>query len=137
MRTENTAVATPHSGPLLTCTGILFRDQPHIAADLLSALEPFPTADDQDIGKCRERAHARMGHQPQNLGPLPGLPLDRSRQLFNRRIHSVQQLEQIQPAPQCPGSERKPFQLCSSLLVPQLFSSVAALRSSPKPVTDS
>jgi inorganic pyrophosphatase len=39
-----------------------------------------------------------VSHQTQNLGSLSGFPLDGGRQLFNRRIHTVQQFQQLLPA---------------------------------------
>jgi hypothetical protein len=53
--------------------------------------------------RVRKRANARMSHQPQNFGALPGFLLDGNRQLCNRRIHAVQQLQQLLPAPTGPG----------------------------------
>jgi hypothetical protein len=31
------------------------------------------SSNDQHVGECRKRAHARMSHQPQRLGSFPGL----------------------------------------------------------------
>jgi hypothetical protein len=61
--------------PLMACTGILFRDQSHIAADLLAALEPLRSSYDQHEGQGRQRSYAGMCHQPQHFGPFPGFLL--------------------------------------------------------------
>jgi hypothetical protein len=64
------------SQPLMASTGVLARDQSDITADLLAALEPLRSSDDQHQGQRRDGSHARMRHQPQHLRPLPGFPLD-------------------------------------------------------------
>src|SRR5271170_4846494 len=46
------------SWPLLASTGVLARDQSHIAADLLAALEPLRSPDDQHEGQCGDRSYA-------------------------------------------------------------------------------
>src|SRR5580692_8757557 len=61
---------------LLAGTGVLTRNHPHVRADLLAAVEPLRSSDDQHVGECRKRAHARMGHQPQHFGSFPGFLLD-------------------------------------------------------------
>jgi len=92
------------SQPLLAATGVLTRNHPHVRADLLAARKPARSSDDQRIGQSRNRPHARMGHQSQYLGSLSGFPLDSGRQLFNRRIQAVQQLQQLLPSPTGPRS---------------------------------
>jgi transposase len=53
---------------LLAGTGVLTRNHPHVRADLLAAVEPLRSSDDQHVDERWERANARMGHQPQRLG---------------------------------------------------------------------
>jgi hypothetical protein len=90
--------------PLFASTGVFTRNHPHVGADLLAALKPSRSSDDQHIGQSRKRPHAGMRHQSQHLGSLSGFPLDSRRQLCNRRIHAVQQLQQLLPAPTGPRS---------------------------------
>ena len=61
---------------LLASTGVFTRNHPHVGADLLAALKPRRSSDDQHVGQRRERTHARMGHQSQRLGSFPGFLLD-------------------------------------------------------------
>src|SRR5215472_5805388 len=61
---------------LLASTGVLARNHPHVAADLLSTSEPLRRPEDQHICQCCECAYTRMRHQPQYLGTLPGFFLD-------------------------------------------------------------
>src|SRR6266478_3900405 len=61
--------------PLLLATGVLTGDHPHVVADLLATMKSTRSPDDQHVGQCRKRAHARMGHQPQYLGPFPSFLL--------------------------------------------------------------
>jgi len=61
---------------LLASTGRLTRDHPHVRADLLAALEPRRSSNDQHLGECRKRTDAGMRHQPHRLGSLPDFPLD-------------------------------------------------------------
>jgi hypothetical protein len=65
--------------PLMAGTGVLARNQSHIAADLLAALEPLRSSDDQHEGQCRQRSYARVGHQPQHFGPFLRFLLDGGR----------------------------------------------------------
>src|SRR6516164_3992894 len=60
---------------LFASTGFLTRNHAHVRADLLAALKPSRSSDDQHIGECRKRPHTRMSHQSQNLGSLFGFPL--------------------------------------------------------------
>jgi hypothetical protein len=55
--------------------GVLTGDHSHVGADLLAAMESFRSSNDQDVGKGRKWAHARMRHQPQRLGPFSGFLL--------------------------------------------------------------
>src|SRR6266850_7153684 len=56
--------------PLLASTGVLTRNHPHVRADLLAAVEPLRSSDDQHIGECRQWAYTGMRHQPQHVGSL-------------------------------------------------------------------
>ena len=47
---------------LLTSTGVFTRNHAHIRADLLAALKPSRSSDDQHEGQCRKRTYAGMGH---------------------------------------------------------------------------
>ncbi len=60
---------------LLARTGVLTRNHPHIRADLLAAVKPLRSSDDQHVSQGRQWAHARMRHQPQHLGSLLGFLL--------------------------------------------------------------
>ena len=62
---------------LFSSAGVLTRNHPYVRADLLATLKPRRSSDDQHIRQCRERPHARMRHQSQHLGSLPGFPLGR------------------------------------------------------------
>src|SRR5713101_9836870 len=64
--------------PLLACTGVLTRNHPYVRADLLAAVEPLRSSDDQHVGEGRQWAHTGMRHQPQYLGSLLGFLLDSS-----------------------------------------------------------
>ena len=97
------------SQSLLASTGVLTGNHPHVDADLLASLKPCRSSDDQHLSQGRKRPHTGMGHQSQNLGSLPGFPLHSGRQLCNRRIQTVQQLQQLLPAPTRPGSQRQLF----------------------------
>src|SRR6267143_1873304 len=61
---------------LLASTGVLFRNHPHVVADLLATWKTFPSSNDQYEGQCRKRTHARMRHQSLRRGALPSFPLD-------------------------------------------------------------
>jgi hypothetical protein len=61
---------------LLAGTGVFTRNHAHVVADLLATLKPTRSSDDQHVGQCRKRAHTRMGHQPHDVGSLPGFLLD-------------------------------------------------------------
>jgi len=61
---------------LFASTGLLTRNHAHVRADLLAALKPRRSSDDQHLGERRQRTNPGMGHQSQNLGSLPGFPLD-------------------------------------------------------------
>src|SRR6202521_2674084 len=93
--------------PLLAGTGVLTRNHPHVGADLLATSKPRRSSDDQHVGEGRKRTNTWMGHQSQNLGSLSGFPLDGGRQLFDRRIHTVQQLQQLLPTSTGPRSQRE------------------------------
>ena len=67
---QSAALLADVSQSLPACTGILGRNQPHVAADLLATFESFRSPDDQHEGQRREKPHTRMGHQPQYFGPL-------------------------------------------------------------------
>jgi hypothetical protein len=54
--------------PLLAGVGVFTQDHPQVHADLFASAEPLRCSDDQHVGKCRDRAHARMGHQSQRVG---------------------------------------------------------------------
>src|SRR6202035_729274 len=110
---QGTALLADVPQPLLASTGVLTRNHPHVGADLLATSKPSRSSDDQHIGECRKRTHTGMGHQSQNLGSLSGFPLDGGRQLFDRRIHTVQQLQQLSSASTGPRSERELLSLCS------------------------
>jgi hypothetical protein len=101
---QGTALLANVPQPLLATTGVLARNHPHVRADLLAPWKSCRSSDDQHLSQCRKRAHARMGHQSQNLGSVSGFSLDGDRQLFDRRIHTVQQFQQLLPAPTRPGS---------------------------------
>src|ERR1700677_3887401 len=58
--------------------------------------------DDQHIREGRKRAHARMRHQAGYLRSLLGFLLGSSSEFFDRRMQSVQQLQQLLPAPTGP-----------------------------------
>ncbi len=73
------ALLTDMSQPLPAGTGILTGNEPCVAADLLAARKPIRSPDDQHLGQPRKGSHARMRHQPQHLGPLLGVLLDRCR----------------------------------------------------------
>ena len=62
--------------PLMTRTGVLLRDQPYIAADLLAALKSLGSSDDQHEGQRREGSDARVAHQPLHFGPCFRFLLD-------------------------------------------------------------
>jgi len=64
--------------PLLASTGVLTRNHPHVRADLLAAVEPLRSSDDQHVGECRQWAYTGMRHQPQHLRSLLGFLLDSS-----------------------------------------------------------
>jgi hypothetical protein len=51
--------------PMPAGTGVLARNETHIAADLLAAMQPFSSSDDQHESQRRDGSHARMSHQPQ------------------------------------------------------------------------
>ena len=88
--------------PLLASTGVLTRNHPHISADLLATRKPCRSP--EHLSQGRKRTHTGMGHQSQRLRSLPGFPLGGCRQLCNRRIQTVQQLQQLWPASTGPGS---------------------------------
>jgi hypothetical protein len=46
--------------PLLASTGVFTRNHPHVRADLLAAVEPLRSSDDQHVGECRQWAHTGM-----------------------------------------------------------------------------
>ena len=72
---QRTALLGDVSQPLMAGTGILLRNQPHIAADLLAPTKPLRSSDDEHEGQRRQWSYARMRHQSQHLRPLPGFPL--------------------------------------------------------------
>ena len=108
------------SQPLLASAGVLARNHPHIRADLLATMKPLRRSDDQHVRQCRQRAHTRMGHQADYLGPLPGFLLGSSREFLDRRMQSIQQLQQLLPSPAGPRSQRQLLQLGSPSFAPQL-----------------
>jgi hypothetical protein len=46
--------------PLLAGSRVLTRNHPHVRADLLAAVEPLRSSDDQHVGECRQWAHTGM-----------------------------------------------------------------------------
>ena len=79
--------------------GLLQRHQPQIARDLLATLKPIRPADDQHERQRRQCTHLGLRLQALRLRTLLHFLLDGLRQLGNRRSQSVQQLQQIAPAP--------------------------------------
>src|ERR1700676_2133293 len=61
---QSAALFADVSQSLPVCTGILSRNQSYVASDLLAALEPLRSPDDQHEGQCCEKPHTGMGHQP-------------------------------------------------------------------------
>src|SRR6478672_12200086 len=90
------------------------RHQSQIARDLLATLKPIRSLDDQHERQCRQWTHSGMGQQALGLRTLLHFLLDRLRQLRDRRVQSIQQLQQILPSPARPRSESKCLQLLSS-----------------------
>src|SRR6202142_3076639 len=90
------------SQPTPLSAGVLQRHQSQIARDLLATPKPLGSPDDQHEGQRRQRTRARMRRQSLRLGTLLHFLLDGLRQLGNRRSPSVQQLQQIAPAPTGP-----------------------------------
>src|SRR4030081_441888 len=64
--------------PLLASTGVLTRNHPHVRADLLAAVEPLRSSDDQHLGESGKQTHTGTCHQPQYFGSLLGFLLDSS-----------------------------------------------------------
>src|SRR6266516_6567655 len=71
------------------------RHQSQIARDLLATLKPIRSLDDQHERQCRQRTHSGMGHQALGLRTLLHVLLDRLTQCGDRRVQSIQQLQQI------------------------------------------
>src|SRR6476620_468953 len=62
-----------------------------------------------------------MRSQPLRRRTVLDFAFDRLRQLRNRRVETIQQLQQIAPPPARPRSQPERFQLLPSALAPQLF----------------
>src|SRR5882724_6217622 len=67
-----------------------------------------------------------MRSQPLRRRTVLDFAFDRLGQLRNRRVETIQQLQQIMPSPARPRSQRERFQLLPSALAPQLFLAVQA-----------
>src|SRR5215471_4203130 len=67
---QRTSLPADVSQPLLAATGVLTRNQSYVGADLLAAVEPRRSSDDQHIGQCCKWAHAWMSHQSQRFRAL-------------------------------------------------------------------
>src|ERR1019366_6812935 len=106
---------SPLSGRLLR------RHQSQIARDLLAALKPLRSPDDQHEGQRRQRTDPGMRPQPLRLGTLFHFLLDRLRQLRNRGAQSVQYLKKIAPAPARPRCYLERTRLPAPACPPQLF----------------
>src|SRR5215472_3513286 len=74
---QGIALLSDVSEPLLAGAGVFTGNHSHIRSDLPAAVESLRRADDQHVGQCRNRAHARMRRQPQRVRPLPGFLLHR------------------------------------------------------------
>ena len=83
---------------------VLQRYQSQITRDLLATLEPIRLPDDQHKSQCRQRSYSGMGLQAPCLRTFLHFPLNRLRQLRDRRIQAVQQLQQILSPPARPRS---------------------------------
>jgi hypothetical protein len=81
------------SQPLMAGAGVFARNEPKVAADLLSTRKPIRRSDDQNVDQPADGSHSRMRHQPHHLGPFIGFLLDGSGQLRNLGIQLVQQLQ--------------------------------------------
>src|ERR1700677_305774 len=79
--------------PLPTATGVLTRNEPNVAADLLAAREPSGCSDDQHEGQCRQCTYSRVCHEPHCFRPSPGFLLDGGREFVDRGSQPVQQFE--------------------------------------------
>ena len=73
---QRTALLTDVTQSLFATTGFLTRDHSHVRADLLAALKPRRSSDDQHVGECRNRTDTGVSHQPRRLRSLPGFPID-------------------------------------------------------------
>ncbi len=60
---QRIALLADVSQPLPSGTGVLRRDQPHITAGLLAAMEPLWSSDDQHEGQRRQWSYAGVRHQ--------------------------------------------------------------------------
>jgi hypothetical protein len=78
--------------PLLAGTGVLTRNQPGVAAELLAAGKPLRSPDDQNLDQSGDGSRAWVGHQPYHGGPRRGFLLDGGTELRNLWIPLVQQL---------------------------------------------
>src|ERR1700730_4957711 len=94
------------SQPSSIPTRVLQRYQSQITRDLLPTLEPIRSLDDQHERQRRQRTHSGVGHQTLGLRTLLHFLFDRLTQFSDRRVQSIQQLQQIVPSPARPQGYR-------------------------------
>jgi hypothetical protein len=98
--------------------GVFQRHQSEIAGHLLSALKALGVSEDQYEGQCGKRTHTGIRHQSPRFGTLLHFLLDRLGQFHDHWVQSIQQLQQIAPAPAGPRCQAKRFQLLASVCPP-------------------
>ena len=87
----------PQPSPI--AAGFFYRDQSQIARYLLARAKAFGPADDQHEGQCSQGTHSGMCPQSLRLRALLDFLLDRLTQLRDRRVQSIQQLQQVASPP--------------------------------------
>jgi hypothetical protein len=91
-------------GPSPIAARVFQRHQSQVTRDLFATLKPIRSLHAQHERECSQGTPPGVCHQPLRLGTFLGLPLDGLRQLGNRRVQSVQQLQPIPPLPAGPWS---------------------------------
>src|SRR5215467_5207423 len=102
------------------------RHQSEIARHLLAAAKAFSVPDDQHEGQGGEGTDSGMGHQTLRLWTFFRFLFDSLVQLCDRRIQSIQQLEQLASSPAGPWRQLEGLQFLPSTLPPQPLLTVKA-----------
>src|SRR3954447_18401144 len=100
-------------------TGLLRRNQPDVAGQLLPAMKALRSSDHQLVGKRRQRADSGMRHQQSRDWALVYFLFQCPSQFLDLRSQLIEQVEQVLPPSAGPRHQHDGLQLLATRRPPQ------------------